>query len=187
MALSKSSFVVAERSAVVVVVALVVCTGMLAAGRKNSDDNPGRQRRWFRFSLRTLFVVVLVVAAVAAFSSYHLRWIQARHAFRAQQLWSSESGHGLSKEDAAAVIAEGWPTAYHTDPPWALGLFGEYGIDPLCISVRKDEVQRSGDGYLISAVSSEVHTAKRLFPEAEIRVYWWEKETGTSHDVRVQP
>ena len=36
-------------------------------------------RRWFRFSLRTLFVVVTIACVFAGWIAYQLDWIRERH------------------------------------------------------------------------------------------------------------
>jgi hypothetical protein len=44
-------------------------------------DAPAKPRRWFRFSVRTLFVVV---TALACWLGYELNWIRQRHAILAE-------------------------------------------------------------------------------------------------------
>jgi hypothetical protein len=39
-----------------------------------------KTRRWFRFSLRTLFVVVVLMACAAGWVVYHVNWVRQRHA-----------------------------------------------------------------------------------------------------------
>jgi len=39
-------------------------------------DEPKNHRRWLRFSLRTLLIVVTLLAA---FIAYHVNWIRQRH------------------------------------------------------------------------------------------------------------
>jgi hypothetical protein len=48
------------------------------------DDNPhkaARKRRWWRFSLRTLFVLVTLIGEVTAWVVWSLNWISQRHVF----------------------------------------------------------------------------------------------------------
>jgi hypothetical protein len=147
---------------------------------------PAPKRRW-SFSLRTLFVAVAILGIAFSWIAYELKWIRDRHAFRAKQLWSAESGHDVSKEDAAETIAGGWPSAYHSNAPGMLGLFGEYGLKWLYISVPRHDVRGDDDSsYSISVNHPEVRAASRLFPEAEIKVYWWDKAIGESHLVKIQ-
>ncbi len=46
------------------------------------DATPLTRRRWFRFSLRTMFVLVTVIAI---FVGYHVNWIRQRNELRADQ------------------------------------------------------------------------------------------------------
>jgi hypothetical protein len=66
------------------------------------------KRRWFKFSLRTLFVLVTIAGVGASWVTYQLNWIQQRHVFLAK--------HAL-----------GWASCIPTDlqAPWQLRLFGE--------------------------------------------------------------
>ena len=65
--------------------------------------------RWFRFSLRTLFVVVTVFGVFFGWVVYQLNWIRERHDARVRWDFSySEAGH-----------------PNRTPPPWSLRLFGE--------------------------------------------------------------
>jgi hypothetical protein len=68
------------------------------------------KRRWFRFSLRTLFVLVTVVGVVAGWVAYQLNWIRQRHIFFSKYViaWTSTS------------IPSDRPLQ-----PWQLRLFGE--------------------------------------------------------------
>jgi hypothetical protein len=65
--------------------------------------------RWFRFSLRTLFVLVTIAGACAGWVAYQLNWIRERHA-----VLQTHGGGEL-----VTFYIEPQP------PPWPLGLFGE--------------------------------------------------------------
>jgi hypothetical protein len=67
------------------------------------------KRRWFRFSLRMLFVLVTLVGVVAGWVAYQLNWIRQRREF-------SNSHH-------IGIIV--WQSGLDTKAPWSLKLFGE--------------------------------------------------------------
>jgi hypothetical protein len=69
------------------------------------------RRRWFRFSLRTMFVVVTVVAI---FVAYHVNWIRQRHEFL--------------KTEVATFPSQSRPSA-----PGLLWMFGEKGVPNLTV------------------------------------------------------
>ena len=91
-------------------------------------DNPGmdkpKPRRWFRFSLRTMFVLVTVVCV---WLGYQLNWIRERR----EVLSSGEVAvlHRLNSEGGA---------------PRSLWLFGERGYSILACSknVDKEAIER---------------------------------------------
>ena len=100
------------------------------------------RRRWFRFSLRTLFVVVTVLAIFLGCVAYQLTWIQQRRAFADS---SCLNGAYLTFEPDQNPPA-----------PFPLGLFGERGA--LDVYLERDASQ------------SEIATARRLFPEARVQL-----------------
>ena len=67
------------------------------------------KRRWFRFSLRTLFVVVTIVGVAACWVTYQLNWIRQRHAFLNSSDVLSEAP-GFSNEPAI------WPLSWFGEP-----------------------------------------------------------------------
>jgi hypothetical protein len=81
-----------------------------------------------RFRLRSLLIAVAIIAVPMAWVGYHYRWYQQRLAFMRD--------HGGT-----------W--ARLTEPPGALRLFGDYGVESLNIE----------PGY--------ANECKRLFPEAD--------------------
>ena len=74
---------------------------------QNPYEAPSR-RRWFRFSLRTVLVAVVVISIPLAWVAYSLKWIRTRH---------------VALRDATLV-------SYSPDvrAPSNLALFGERGV-----------------------------------------------------------
>jgi hypothetical protein len=114
---------------------------------------PAPKRHWFRFSLRTLFVVVTVFGC---WLGYELNWIRQR-----RELMSRPNVEAL----VWATEPPSWPRA-----PGLLGLFGEKGRHQIKIVVDlplapTDEVpldrQRTADEQAL------LERAKSLFPEAD--------------------
>ena len=99
------------------------------------------KRRWFRFSLRTLFVVVTVCALPLGWSVYQLNWIRQRHQFRSEQ---------VKKGNVSGTLT------MIVDAPLSLRVFGENGQK--WVGVFADE----------EATESEMKRAAALFPEAKI-------------------
>jgi hypothetical protein len=111
---------------------------------------PTPKRRWFRFSLRTLFVVVTVIAC---WMGYQLNWIRQRHEFVGQRL--APVGHSL------------YPRLVRTDgvaaeAPRTLRLFGERGYAHISIDVFQAGLEHPPDDR------RELKMARRLFPEAQL-------------------
>jgi hypothetical protein len=111
------------------------------------------KRLWFRFSLRTLFVAVTLVAVCLA---YPLNWIYQRHK--------------LLNDNAALISSMGvaddlWNFRYPgrlqpAKAPAILALFGERPVESLTLQFVVDAPPKG--------VPAEVERAKRLFPETEI-------------------
>jgi hypothetical protein len=64
------------------------------------------KRRWFRFGLRTLFVLVTIVGVCAGWVAYQLNWIRQRHEFLGRP------PNGIYANN-------------NSELPWSLKLFGE--------------------------------------------------------------
>jgi hypothetical protein len=108
-------------------------------------STPYPKRRWFRFSLRTLFVVVTVFGC---WLGYELNWIRQRHEAIYWLEASSDSWYAPSQTGAKV----------QADPPWSLRLFGERAI----VGIGMDRQQFTG---LVPYSPTEL---KRLFPEARV-------------------
>ena len=96
------------------------------------------KRRWYQFSLRTMFVLVFLVSIPLAWVGYSLRWIKERHD------WLDNPAHvGFA---AMFEHADGSDTPV-TAPGW-LWVFGEQGLGKVWCQ------------------PSQLETVQRLFPEA---------------------
>jgi hypothetical protein len=99
-------------------------------------------RRWPRFSLRTLFVLVTVAVVPLGWAAFSWRWILERHEFLTT--YKSESAVMLMDEDRNFA-------------PCGLWVLGEQGIELLELNLDDD----TPNGETL------VDRARRLFPEAE--------------------
>jgi len=110
------------------------------------------RRRWFSFSLRTLFLVLALVAAPLAWVGLQLKWIHDRSAiidtFLDRYEFTSFDPH---ERDTVAA-------------PWSVRLFGETGAQRITLG-------HAEDGERGEEVDPElVREFKRLYPESEIEV-----------------
>lgn len=98
------------------------------------------RRRWFRFSLMTLLVLITLVACGLGWGGAQLKWIRERN-------FAKRCGPGAYE-----------PCDLKT--PWQIKLFGAQGYKSIYVPTRwrrdKAEVQR------------QVQKLKVLFPEAEV-------------------
>jgi len=85
---------------------------------EKSLDKP--RRRWFRYSLRTLLVLVVLLAIPLGWIAAQLKWIHDRHE-------ALEHHHALSVS---------W-TGRGPEAPWSVRIFGENG--QLEITLRDDK------------------------------------------------
>ena len=100
------------------------------------------KRRWFRFSLRTLFVAMTLLAA---WLGYHFNWIRQRHAALVFE----------GRAEASMVTPNGPKTVIITSQaPWPLNWMGEPGHTALIVGGRTEP--------------EEVERIRKLFPEADV-------------------
>ena len=105
------------------------------------------KRRWFRFSLRTLFVVVTLAAVPLGWIGYSVNWIRQRRS----ALAASGPAAGWTPHADGWEIIQVLPEA---QPPGLLWLFGEQGVNRIYINHGPSD--------------KEVTHLKSLFPEATI-------------------
>jgi hypothetical protein len=99
-------------------------------------------RRWFHFSLRTMFVVVTLVAVPIAWLGAEIQWLRERQAWR---------------NDDHANTVRGWYGGSLRKVPWLSQQFGE---GPMLWWELLDSAWTEEDRVVL----------QRLFPEAEVRL-----------------
>lgn len=106
-------------------------------------------RRRFRFSLRTLFVVVTMAALFLAWRAYCLDWIRQRHEW-------------INNPAPMRLHAQG----HFRPPPWYLLLFGEkQGWEVISMRLAP---WTEPEPELTPEELVQYHRIQRLFPEAII-------------------
>jgi hypothetical protein len=117
------------------------------------------RRRWFQFSLTTMFVVV---AVFAVWLGYYANWASQRAAIR---------NHSGPLKFHCFAVKNGGP--FHEpleNPPGLLWLFGEKTHAPYTIFFHSDEPgwsrNKNNRRPLTEAEQLEFERIKRLFPES---------------------
>jgi hypothetical protein len=105
------------------------------------------KRRWFRFSLRTLFVLVTVFCVWLGFQ---FNWIYRRH--RALEWMQDQAKYW----DDMPVSQKVW---LGTRTPWPIAMLGEEGLEQVCVIVDDEK----------TAAEKQVEL-RRLFPEGDVFV-----------------
>lgn len=109
------------------------------------QENLKPRHRWYRFSLRTLFVLFTILSLPLGWIGYQLNWIRERESFR--------RAHFAAEYNEEPEILVDLPTP---NPPEPLQWFGERGTT----------------AWRVKALSkTEIQEAQRLFPEAQL-VNW---------------
>ena len=116
------------------------------------------KRRWFTFSLRTLFVVVTLCGLVLGWMVWNLHWIRQRREY-------------IGEELGAAVPA-----------PGMLWLFGEYGRCAFAITYYAEPGETTARQLKPSELD-DLKLACRLFPESQI--FWSLQEGGSDGKILV--
>ena len=111
-------------------------------------EAPPTRRRWFQFSLRTLFVVVTVLGV---FIVYHVNWIRQRDEARD---WLISSGYG--RVDSQLTPPE------PCTAPWGLRILFEGGES--IVVLRKQVIPAN-------ELRSSALRMKSLFPEALVSIH----------------
>ena len=94
------------------------------------------KRRWFRFSLRTLFVLVTVVGC---WLGYSINWIKQRHAFLAHPYVIQEFN------DTPPSTVNRWGNTWPVYAPWGLWLLGERGLVSVWLPPKFWSPERQAD------------------------------------------
>jgi hypothetical protein len=97
-------------------------------------------RPWFRFSLRSFFVLLTIFAI---WLGVHVKWIKDRH----------EAMTWMKTHPSSAYVAV---RLRQVNAPWSIRLFGEDGVETICVDLQTDEGR---------AKASEL---AHLFPEADV-------------------
>ena len=89
---------------------------------------PKYTRRWFQFSMGTMFVVVTLLAALGVWIANSFHWIQERREILALAM-TLDDGTGLTVTGYSMTKRDGLPKA-----PFSLRILGESGCDKLQIA-----------------------------------------------------
>jgi hypothetical protein len=110
------------------------------------------KRRWFRFSLRTMFVVV---TALCIWLVVHEKWVKDR----ARVLRWLDQFPAASGEPPMYYVAD---DIHHKPAPLSLLVLGDRTIRIVHVPF--------GDDASLEIAELRVRDARRLFPEAEVRL-----------------
>jgi hypothetical protein len=124
------------------------------------------KRRWFRFGLSTLFVVVTVVGCLVGYS---VNWIHQRRAL----VYEGDILVQKSSNYVTGATSDELPPAGSTLPQRLLTFLGEAPTKRcfVWIRLREEELEE------IEPVDvPKVRRARELLPEAEIVVVWFQPE-----------
>lgn len=135
-------------------------------------DQPKNRRRWLSFSLRTIFIVVTLLAI---FIAYHVNWIRQRREAINQPLGDGLYIRSIDPDDLPDDLFLP-PAAPHPYPgassPWRpprgpglLWLFGERGYPDIRIEIGPPV---DYDREMPRAEELAVERIRELFPEAVI-------------------
>jgi hypothetical protein len=116
---------------------------------------PAPKRRWFRFSLRTLFVVVTISGIALGWVAYQLNWIRQRREL-------------VHRTDIEALM---WADGDYPTAPGLMWLFGEQGYDIIEIIVDlpiDPTIDVPPDRERTETETALLERARSLFPEAEV-------------------
>ena len=121
------------------------------------------KRRWFAYSLRTLFVVITVLGC---WLGYEWNWIRQRHEMLAKPEACIIEGSTIST--SLAIMKAQW-NAEGLEPasaPGLLWLFGEQGVTELRVFIR------DVDDFQHCETCAVTMRASRLFPESRLSFAW---------------
>jgi hypothetical protein len=132
----------------------------MSADLKPNAPETKPKRRWFRFSLQTLFVLVTITGVCAGWAAYQLNWIRQRHNYLQNTI--------ITNTDLEAHVDK-FVAKWKATCPWSLRLFGESATD-----------------YIWAPIGAE-ETARRLFPESILisldrEPLVWNEEAGSFSD-----
>ena len=89
------------------------------------EENPKPHRRWYRFSLRTMLVLVTLVCLLCGYLGWAMNWIRQRQVFLKTQGIVGSSYFGAFK-----------------DAPFAIRLLGEKGCKSIWVIPGQEEKGR---------------------------------------------
>ena len=116
-----------------------------------------KPRRWFRFSLRTFFVLLTLFGV---WLGVQVKWIRDRHE-ALEWLWQNGI-YGANDGQKLTVVGAGVIKASHlglpTKAPWSLRPFFEPGVSAITVVETPDE----------NADNLKVQELSGLFPEAQV-------------------
>lgn len=126
------------------------------------------RRRWFRYSLRTMFVVVTVLAMILSWVAYSLNWIRQRHALLSERKTPYTKHADFNPYDRTM-----WLPGFTCTAPGFLWIFGETGFESLGLGITVDHDQYEDYEKCVRMAEPDLTRARLLFPEAEVRIGGW--------------
>jgi hypothetical protein len=122
----------------------------------------------FRFSLKTLLLLVAAAGVVCAFCAYHVNWIQKRHALL--QKYAADKGVYYEHKHTF-----GWGAIFprKSQKTWnLLWLFGEQSYDRIDVMIPSDHIPPNDNDHEVYS-AKERQQAANLFPEADLDVHMY--------------
>jgi hypothetical protein len=144
-------------------------------------------RRYLRFSLRALLVLV---TAIGALLGYEMQWIRARRDFVEEQKTRFVKAQELPPSvdfNGEMFLITSYPEHQWTNAPSLLWMFGERGRVVVLVVIDGDIKVPDGPYFpQINSAPPEVTRAEKLFPESSIYPVTWSRSKRGKQFVPVQ-